>query len=344
MQTMSKSKNFIFNTIHVLTLPVLMFMIMEILVFLKTGGHLITTVLDLRNLFRDLGISTIIAFALSLNLASGRFDLSLGAQRLIATIIGGNIAISLGFNGVGVLVTVILCGLFAGFLVGMTFVVFRVPPVVLGLGMAMIYESIAFALSEGKGLQLFGVKNIGNLIDPTFTMIVLALATLFVFVLFTYTKFRYEMQAMRSSQKIAIDSGINVFRHVVICYALAGGLVGISGIFSAAFTGSLAPQLGMTSNSAVIAMTFPMFIGIYLSRRSNVAIGILLGTLTLKFFSIGLVALKLSNSLNSTITMFLFIGFLAFLANEDIVKKYRMQKARIAEAQEKKKKMKQKFA
>lgn len=328
-------KDFFKKAIYVISVPLAVGMIMELLVYMKTGGHVLSSMLDVRNLVRDLGVTAIIAFALSLNLSSGRFDLSLGSQRLVATIIGGNIAIKLGFNGVGLLIMAILIGLAAGFIVGTIFIIFRVPPVVLGLGMAMIYESVAFAGSKGLGLQLFGVPNIEMLVDPNFTLIVLGLGTLFMFVLFTFTKFRYEMQAMRGSQKIAKISGINVFRHVVICYTVAGGLVAISGVLSAAFTGALSPALGMTSNSAVIAMTFPMFIGTYLARRTNIAVGIISGSLTIKLLGIGMISLKISNSLNTTINMLLFIGFLAFLSNEHIPALKRREKARIKEAKAK---------
>lgn len=339
MKSKKNMKKIISNIVGTIALPVAVFIIMEVLVYSKTGNHLLGSVLDIRNLVRDVGISAIIAFGLSLNLASGRFDLSLGAQRLVATIIGGNLAINLGLNGVGLLLFAVGFGLLAGFIVGYIFITFRIPPVVLGLGMALIYESIAFAGSNGQGLAFFGVKNMDMLVDPTFTLIVLGIATVFVFVLVTFTKFRYEMQAMRGSQKIAIDSGINVFRHVLICYTFAGALVAISGVLDSAFTGSMATQLGMSSNSTVVAMSFPMFIGIYLSRRSNIAIGIILGTLSVKFFSTGLVALKLSNSVTSTISMIMFISFLAFLANQDLPRLRRAQKERIRLALKKKKEL-----
>lgn len=329
---MDKFKEYFRKTSFVLLVPLVIGIIMEIIVYTVTGGHLLSTMLDIKNLVRELGTTALIAFALSLNLGSGRFDLSLGSQRLVATIIGGNIALSLGLNGTGLLIVAILCGLLAGSVVGLIFITFRVPPVILGLGMAMIYESVAFAGSDGKGLQLFGVPNIESLVNPNFTLIVLGLGTLFVFILFTFTKFRYEMQAMKSSQKIAVNSGINVFKHVVICYAFAGGLVAISGVFSAAFTGALSPVLGMTSNSAVIAMTFPMFIGTYLARHSNIAIGIISGSLAVKLFSLGMFALKISNSINVTINMFLFIAFLTFLANQDVPDRKRREKLRIKEA------------
>lgn len=336
---MMNIKEYISKTAYLISVPLVVGLIMEVIVYMQTGEHLIMSMLDIRNLIRDLGVTAIIAFALSLNLGSGRFDLSLGAQRLVAAIIGGNIAVKLGFNGIGLLLMAILFGLLAGFIVGMIFIIFRVPPVILGLGMAMVYESVAFAGSAGRGLQLFGVPNIEMLVDPNFTLIVLGLGTIFVFVLFTFTKFRYEMQAMRGSQKIAQTSGINVFRHVVICYTFAGGLVAISGVLSAAFTGALTPVLGMTSNSAVIAMTFPMFVGTYLARRSNIAVGIISGALTIKLFGIGMIALKISNALNTTINMIFFIVFLAFLANRHIPELKRRERARVKEAKEKRKEL-----
>lgn len=336
---MIKLKDYANKALIVILVPLLVGIIMEILVFARTNSHLISSVLDIKNLVRDLGTTAIIAFALSLNLGSGRFDLSLGAQRLVATIIGGNIALKLGFNGIGLLVVAVLVGMLSGFLVGYIFIIFRVPPVILGLGMAMIYESVAFAGSKGRGLQLFGVPNLETLVDPNFTLFVLALGTIFVYILVTNTKFRYEMQAMKSSQKIAKNSGINVFKHVVLCYTFAGGLVAISGVFSAAFTGALSPTLGMTSNSAVIAMTFPMFLGTYLARRSNIAVGIISGSLAIKLFGIGMVALKISNSLNTTINMVLFIGFLTFLANQHIPELRRREKERIKEAIERRKEL-----
>lgn len=321
------------NALFVLSIPAAVYLVMELIVYFAFGTHLINSVLDVRNLLRDLGFSTIIAYALSLNLASGRFDLSLGAQRLVGAIIGGNAAIGLGLNGVGLVLFSVVFGLLFGFIVGMVFITFRVPPVVLGIGMALIYESLAFAASSGQGLQLFGVPKLEMLVDPLFTLLVLGIIIAGMYVLFTWTKFRYELQAVQGSQKIADESGVNIYRHVVICYTLAGGLVAVSGIFNAAFTGSMNPTMGLTSNGTVVAMAFPMFIGNYLARRSNLAVGILVGTLALKFFVLGLTASKLPSSLQVTFNMLAFISFLIFLANQDVLRLYKARRKRILQAQ-----------
>ena len=337
MKSMNIKVNFK-HILYTLAVPAAVFLIMELLVYIIMGTHLLSSVLDIRNLIRDTGISCIIAYALSFNLASGRFDLSLGAQRLVATIIGGNLAIQLGFSGIGLILMVILFGLLFGFIVGFVFIKTRVAPIVLGIGMALIYESIAFA-SHNEGLQLFGVPDMAILVDPTFTIAVLAIATVLVVFLLGFTKFRYEMQAVRGSHRIARNSGINVFRHVLMCYTFAGGLVSVSGVLDTAFRGSMTPVLGLSSNTVVLTSTFPMFLGLYMSKWSNAAIGILFATLTLKFFTLGLVALKISSSLSSTINMVVFIAFLIFLANQNVLKRYKAEKNRIQQAKQKREEM-----
>ena len=320
-----------------LAFPLVMFLLMEAVCLLFRGSHVISSFLDLKNLIRNIGASCTIAYALSFNLGSGRFDLSLGAQRLIATTLGGLIALQLGFTGIGLLVMAIIFGLLAGALVGLVFILTRVPPMVLGIGMGLIYESIAFAGSDSKGLSLFGVAGVEILADINFTIAVVLIAAMLIIVLIGYTKFGYQMRAIQGSQRIAQASGINIFRHAFLCYTMAGGLVSVSGVFSAAFEGGMATAMGFTSNALVMANAFPMFLGGYLSRWSNQAIGILIATVTLRIFAAGMSVLNLKSELASTIDMFAFMTFLVFLANQNFFRHKKAVRDRIKKANEKKK-------
>lgn len=78
---------------------------MEILIGLFADGHVVikSSMLDFKNMVRGAGISAAIAFGLSMNLTSGRMDLSLGSQRVVATIVGGIVASKLGLGGAWVL-------------------------------------------------------------------------------------------------------------------------------------------------------------------------------------------------------------------------------------------------
>lgn len=330
-----KTKKIIKNICITISFPLAMVLIMELAVLSKQT-HLIGTVIDLQNIIRRTAISCLIAYGLSFNLTCGRMDLSLGAQRLIGVILGGNIGLSLGLTGIGLLLFAFVFGLLFGLITGVLFVVTRVPAMVLGIGMGLVYESLAFVTSEGKGFNIFGVAGNEILIDMWFTIAVIAVCGGAVMFLLGYTRYGFHLRAIQGSQKIAKASGINVFKNAILSYAFAGGAVSISGMLDSAMTNGMKVSTGFMSNGTVLANMFPMFLGMYLSRWSNQAIGIFVAALTLNIFSLGLSKLQLNDAQTNVITMLLFLALLVFLANENIFKIRRAEKARIALANEKK--------
>ncbi len=334
----NKTKKIFKNIIISACFPIVIFVIMELLVITK-GNHLVSSVLDIQNILRRTAISSLIAYALSFNLTCGRMDLSLGAQRLVGVILGGNIALSLGLSGVGLLLFAFAFGLLFGFLTGVMFVITRVPAMVLGIGLGLIYECVAFFTSEGKGFNIFGTEGNEILIDMWFTALVLLLSAGAVMFLLGYTRYGYHLRAVQGSQRIAKSSGIKVFRNAILSYTFAGGAVTTSGMLDAAMSNGMKVSTGFTSNGTVLANMFPMFLGMYISRWSNQAVGILIASVTLNFLSLGLSKLQLNDAKTNVITMLLFLALLIYLANENIFKVKRQEKARIALAQEKKAKL-----
>ena len=313
-----------------------MFAIMECICLLLKGQHLINSALDIKTLIRNTGISAIIAFALSFNLSCGRFDLSLGAQRLAGTIVGGILAMKLGLSGIWFLLFALGFGVLFGLITGLIFIWTRVPPMVLGIGIGLIWECVPYVASQGKGLNIFGVAGTEVLTETNFIITMVIVVAIFVMVLLGTTKFGYEMRAIQGSQRIAQSSGINIFKHAVGCYTLAGGLVCVAGMTEAAYTTQMTASLGLTSNGTVVSNMFPMILGGYIGRWSNQAIGIVTASLTLKIFAFGLSHLEMSEANTNVANMILFVAFLVFLANESILKTKKAEKARIAQAHEKK--------
>lgn len=338
MKRTSKGVKILKSVAITLALPIIMYVIMELLVYTTQVKHLFNSVLDIRNLIRGAGISAAVAFALSMNLTSGRMDLSLGAQRVAGTIVGGLLAQTLGLTGIWYLVFVLLFGILFGALVGTAFVTLRVPPMVLGIGMACILECVGFATSGGIGLRIVGVPGTEILSDATFTIVVIAIMVVFMLFLMTYTRFSYNFRAVRGSQQIARNSGINVFINVAICYTVAGALVCVSGILDSAFSGSMNASMGLTSNGSVMANMFAMMIGCaFLARYINQAVGVLSAAVALRIFAMGLTAFNVSDAVSSCINMALFIAFLVWQANSNVLKQRKYDQDRIAQAQEMKK-------
>jgi Ribose/xylose/arabinose/galactoside ABC-type transport systems, permease components len=327
------------NILITIAFPLAMYLLMECAVYALTGGHLIASELDIKNLIRSTGISAATAIALSMNLTSGRMDLSLGAQRLFGTIMGGVIAQSLGLGGIWVMIFAVIMGFVGGGLVGYLFVTLRIPPMVLGIGMACIYECIGSIVTGGRGLRLANTAGVELLSDSNFTIAVLILMIIAIWIILTYTKFSYDFRAVQGNQKIAREAGVNVFKNVFICYVLAGILVVIGGVLETAFGGSMDAATGLTSSGSVMSGMFAMSLGMYMAKWSNQPIGIVVATLTLKFFTTALTAFSISNNLNNSIQMILFLVFLVFSANKDVLKVRKHDEARKKLAIETKEKM-----
>ena len=329
-------KNKVIAILKTLAFPVITYIVINALVNISTGHGVISSMLDVQSIVRNAGISTILALALSFNLTSGRLDLSLGAQRLAGTIIGGNIAQQLGLSGIWLLVFALVFGLIFGFITGMMFIITRVPPMVLGVGMGLIWEVIPFLYTGGKGLNLYGMKGNEIINNTYFTIICMVVIAAVCAILMNTTKYGYELKAIQGNQLVARNSGINVFKNAVICYTLAGGLACVGGMFDATYTTQMTANLGLASNGVVTANMFPMMLGAFIGQWTNDAVGTITAALTIQIFSYGLTQLEFSSPNSSAINSALFVMFLIYLANKEILKTKKLERARIKEAKAKK--------
>lgn len=319
-----------------LAFPIISFIVMNTIVSFTKGHGIISSMLDVQSIVRNAGISTILALALSFNLTSGRLDLSLGAQRLAGTIIGGNLAQQLGLSGIWLLVFAFAFGLFFGFVTGVMFILTRVPPMVLGVGMGLIWEVLPFLYTGGKGLNLYGMKGNEIINNTYFTIICMVVIASICAILMNSTRYGYELKAIQGNQLVARNSGINVFKNAVICYTLAGGLACIGGMFDATYTTQMTANLGLASNGVVTANMFPMMLGAFIGQWSNDAVGTITASLSIQIFLYGLTQLEFSSPNSSAINSVLFVIFLVYLANKEVFKIKRMERNRIKQAKAKK--------
>lgn len=330
----AKTKKILINTGITAAFPVAMFLVLEIILACM-GTHIIASGMDLKDIIRNTAVSCFIAYGLSFNLTCGRMDLSLGAQRLAGVIIGGNIALAIGLTGVGMLFFSVLFGFLFGFVTGMLFVLTRVPAMVLGVGVGLIYECLAFITSDGGGLITYGVAGLEILTNEWFSLAMIIIVCALTLFILGYTRYGYHLRAIQGSQRIAKSAGVNVFKNAVLSYTFAGGCVGLAGIIKAATSNGMSVAMGFTSNGSVMANMFPMFLGMYISRWSNQAVGILVSSLTLTLFSLGLSKFQLNDAQQNVVTMLLFLALLIYLANENVLRVRKARKARIALAREK---------
>ena len=268
----------------------------------------------------QLSFLTLVTFALSINLNSGRFDFSIGSISLLSSVLSSMITVNAGLGPVAMLLLSILFGGVLGLLSGVLYVSVKLPPIIVSLAVALFYDGLAFTLTGGHGVTFASNNEIlGFGTIPNYLLITVA-ATLFMYILFDCTKFGYEYKALLSGQKVAVNTGIREIPNAVGCYTVAGLLMGAQGFISATNNGSITMSLNFGSISPMFMAFLPMFIGGFIGRYVNDKIGYLLGAVASAMISLVYVRLNVSSSTQQIISACLMVGFLIYLNNEGVFK------------------------
>lgn len=205
---------------------------------------------------------------------------------------------------------------------------------VLGLGMTLVFECVCFAINNQQGVIFFGQPGVEVLSNITFIIVVTALIVLVSHYLFQFSRFGFRYRAIQGSQKLASDAGINIYTNCILSYIIAGVLVACAGVFTTAYSGSLAPVLGMSSNGQVFSNMFPMVIGAWIGGMcDNREIGVLMGAVSVNLLTMGLAKLGLAGSMQNVIIYGLFLLFMIYNTNKHKIAYAKARKARLALAQ-----------
>ncbi len=285
-----------------LAIPVITFLIAELICSLTAGRHIFETPLDMTNFLRQCSINTIAGYALYLNMANGRMDMSLGGQKLVAGIIGGNLALSLGLPAWGILVTSVLFGTLAGLFTGILYVTFRLPAIILGIGAALIFEAVSAAYST-NGFQLYGKSGMGMLSNVWFILGCAVVVVFIMWILLDKSKFGVHYRAIAGSQKIARTSGIKIYARTVVCYTICGALIGFSGILETGVSGIMSTSMNLTSISIAFTSFVPVFGALMMQRWISGVFGLPIAVITFRILSMAITVFRLPQAASSVITM-----------------------------------------
>ena len=331
MKTNGKEK--LLTVAKTLAIPFLSWLVMELLARSFAGMSVINSSADVKTLFRNLISSLAFALAISSNLNCGRMDLSLGSQMYVGVIFGGNIALNLGLGGAGVLILSSVIGGLCGLVVGLVFVNLRILPMVLGLGMTLVFECICFSVNQQQGVILFGKPGMEILSNISFIVVMTFAIIAVTYYIYQLSRFGFHYRAIQGSQKLAADSGINIFSNCIVSYIIAGVLVALAGVFTTVYSGSLAPVLGMSSNSYVFSNMFPMVLGAWIgSMCHNRELGVGLAAVSVNIVVLGLSKLGVSNSVQNVVIYGLFLVLIVYNANKHKFAYYKARRLRAAQA------------
>jgi len=318
------------NTLTTIAGPIAVYLFMFALTNM-TGNTGFGVGPDLRTIIYNMCYSGFIALAVSYNLTSGRLDFSVGSVLILSLIIGGTLSKNMEAGPVELLLLVVAAGMVCGLVSGLFYIILRLPAIVTSLGVAMIFEAIAFKLNKSNGIRLIGKFDMLIWAKWPYNVLLMAVVLIILTYLLEYTRYGYNSKSLQTGQKNAVEVGINEKANALISYVIAGGLMACAGVLYISQYGYIAPQTALSSSSFIMGAFLPMFIGGALAKYSNRNIGVFMGAIIQASISSGLIKLGITSSMKTVVDGVIVLLFLVYVSNNykfGLIKMYKEKKAR----------------
>lgn len=215
------------------------------------------TLNNLSSVIRQTTVITIMAIGMTVVMAAGGIDLSVGSLVGLTGVCGAML-IARELPMAAAVAGAVLAGLAGGLINGTATTLLRIPPFITTLGTLGIYRGLTLVITGGIPVanlrRDFGVLATGNLIGvvPVPLLFVVVIAALAHLVL-NYTRLGRYAYAIGSNAEAARCSGIPIGRYTVVIYGLGGALAGLAGMIEAARLVTGQPTAGEGYELRVIA-------------------------------------------------------------------------------------------
>ena len=261
--------------------------IFELLGWLIMGQSFLFNLQRLRIIILQVSIIGIIAVGVTQVIITGGIDLSsgsiVGATAMIAMSFaqasGGAAPVFAEWTDLPVIAPIAVglgLGLIAGIIYGSLIAYAKIPPFIATLGMMVTARGVAKWYTNGKPVS-FPTEDY-TLIGAGFMPVVIFLIVAGLFHLaLKYTLYGKHTYAIGSNAEAARVAGINVERHIVLVYAIAGTLAGLAALVLS--SKNLTAQSGMGVIYELDAIAMAVIGGVSLSGGRGSIIGTILGAL-----------------------------------------------------------------
>ncbi len=165
-------------------------------------------------------------------------------------------------------------GLAAGLINGSLIAFTKIPPFIATLGMMVTARGVANWYTRGQPIS-FPTDSFAAIGDGMTPVVIFAGVALLFHLALKYTKYGKHTYAIGSSEDAARISGINVERHLMLVYAIAGCLAGLAGMVLA--SRGLTAQAGMGVMYELDAIAMAVIGGVSLRGGRGSVIGTVIG-------------------------------------------------------------------
>lgn len=225
-------------------------------------------------------VPAFVAWGFSYLFACGITDLSAGAIIVLAATASAIVGNALGY--VPMFIAAVLVGVLC-LAVNMTlFQVTKIPPWIAGLGMTMVYETIAGYYSQvwvSQGLRVEGLADEMRVLGRSPAIyIMLVIGFIIAYVTYNKTSIGLNARAVGGNADVAQMMGINTRRALMLGGLMAGFFFGFAGVMKESYAGYVVAQTGLSSLSTVFQPLAAVLLAQALQKHINIAIGIPIST------------------------------------------------------------------
>ncbi|CAN7561222.1 ABC transporter permease [Pararhizobium sp. LjRoot255] len=302
------------GSIRTLGMPIVILALFALFALLQPA---MASLANLENLLKQTSLLFMLAAAQLLVLICRGFDLSVGANVSVVSVISCMVMVAMPPDHAGVsiasaVLVALAIGCAIGAVNGLLIAYFEINPFVVTLGTMSIVTGLATTVSNG--FPVFGVPKAFTYVfnqsrpvglpAPLVAAIVLAVL---LHLLLTRTTFGRILYLIGDNARAAMVAGRNVKLHLFLAYSGCGAIAALAGLMMTAGTGSGEPNLGtsLVLNSIAAAVVG----GASLRGGVGSVQAPILGALLVTIVSVGMNLAQIDGSLQSVI-----IGFIVIIA------------------------------
>lgn len=250
---------------------------------------------NIRSLLVGLSCNAILAIGMTMVMAVGDIDISLGAILGMAGAIVGVLYIN-GCNIAVAIAIALIAGLVAGIINGIIISCTKINSMICSLGMMSVCTGITYVITKGSSQSLGNSSKFFSFIGSGSIGGVFPVLFLEFFILACVVEFMMRKSKMvrkvfyvGSNMQAAIYSGINAKKVKVLVFAFAGLVSAFAGILTTARLSVASPAAG--GNSAMTAISAAVIGGASMSGGSGSVLGTTLALVLLTLIDNALVLL-----------------------------------------------------
>ncbi len=245
-----------------------------------------------------ISVDIILVIGMTMVLATGGVDLSVGAILGISCMAAGYFHVNMGVNiwlsslfAIGISAVL---GAINGFMIGKV----KITPLIVTLAMMGMARGLIYVVTEGATVavkdapKIFKMLGKGDLMGiPVIIIIAVAFVVVFDIAMRKMMCFR-KMYYVGSNEKAAVLSGVDVFKTKMLTYILNAVLCGIAGVLTLSRFTVATPKAGLGAEMRIISAC--VIGGSSLSGGVGTVLGSVAGLILLSIVNNGLILLDVS--------------------------------------------------